>query len=597
MASNVNIQAQLTRLVIASLLPAALAAVLLIGYSYQHQKRLVEENTLATARALVQAVDRELDSGVHALTALATSPHLATGDLGAFHGQAREAVRGLVGTNVVLSDLTGQQVLNTLRDYGEPLPMHGNLPQLRRVIETGHPMISDLFEGAVARRPVIAIELPVRRDGRVVYVMSLGLFTNQLGDILKEQHLPQGWVGAIFDSQGTLVARTHAADRYVGMKGAPALVRSLATQSEGRVETNTLEGIPVQSVFSRSAVSNWSVAIGIPSAMFSAQLRSSLMLIVPGTLLLVSVGLLLAQRIAARIRRDIRALIPPAAALARGEEAQVPPLRLREAEEVARALAGASRILRNRQEILAVVTHDLRSPLSGIIMAAQCAELQASKLPDGGPLRNSAAQIGEAALAMSGLVDDLLAVTVAERGRSMLDMAPVQAEQLLARPVREVRPRFERAGLVLEMQIPVDLPQVRVDVPRMQRVFANLLDNALKFTVPPGRVLVGVEAHPACVRFFVANSGPALSPEAMDGMFQLFWQATADHRGTGLGLSISRSIVETHGGRIWAEPHEGMRVRVWVELPRAEVTAPGELSSHLRPASPGPGARAPDSGL
>jgi len=105
------------------------------------------------------------------------------------------------------------------------------------------------------------------------------------------------------------------------------------------------------------------------------------------------------------------------------------------------------------------------------------------------------------------------------------------------------------------------------------RVFANLLDNALKFTDRPGCVVLRAEADPARVRFCVAKSGTALSAAELKRMFQPFWQAgQEDRRGSGLGLSICRSIIEAHGGTIWAEPEPGKRVRICfaVPLPVAE---------------------------
>ncbi|MGZ5786102.1 MAG: sensor histidine kinase, partial [Ramlibacter sp.] len=501
-----EIRTHLTRLVLASLLPAALAAAALISYSYELQKESVAENAQATARALTQAVDLELKSGIGALQALATSPYLADGDLMRFHRQAREALGGLPGNNIVVSDASGQQVLNTLRDYGEPLPLHGNLPQMRHVFATGEAMVSDLFEGAVAHRPLIAIDVPVRREGRIAYVMSMGFFPEQLAAILKGERLPADWVGVIVDRQGTIVARTHAPESYVGKMAAPALVRSIAERNEGRVDTPTLEGIPVVAVFSRSAVSNWSVAIGIPQAAFAAQLRSSLIWVVSGTFILLASGLALAQFLAGRIRRDIRALIPCATALARGEVVDVSALHLQldEAGEVARALASAARTVQDREEILAVVTHDLRSPLSALILVAAVAEREARKLPEAERLRKSTATIRETALGMVGLVDDLLAVAVARGGRSMLKIAPTDTVTLLARAAEAVRPLFEKAGLALELNVPGELPQINVDAERILRVLRNLFDNALKFTEPHGRVVIGAEAHAGCVRIFVA---------------------------------------------------------------------------------------------
>ncbi len=109
-----NIRRQLTKLVLACVVPAGLASTLLIVHSYQQQRTNIELSTQETARALVQAVDQELASGTTALRALATSPYLATADLAAFHRQAREAMKHMPGNNIVLSDASGQQL--------EPLP-------------------------------------------------------------------------------------------------------------------------------------------------------------------------------------------------------------------------------------------------------------------------------------------------------------------------------------------------------------------------------------------------------------------------------------------------------------------------------------------
>jgi signal transduction histidine kinase len=138
----------------------------------------------------------------------------------------------------------------------------------------------------------------------------------------------------------------------------------------------------------------------------------------------------------------------------------------------------------------------------------------------------------------------------------------------MARAVDAAGIVFERKGVRLQIDSGEQLPAVQVDVQRILRVFANLLDNALKFTDSSGRTVLSALAMSGAVRFCVANSGPALPPEALDQMFQPFWQAGhADRRGAGLGLSICRSIVEAHGGSIWAEPAADMRVRVCFLLP------------------------------
>lgn len=568
-----TIQRKLIRLVAASVVPAAIAATLGIGYSYDRERAIIEQRTLETARALAQTVDRELASAKAALTVLATSPHLASGDLAAFHRQAVDAVRDLPGDNFVLSDPSGQQLVNTLRPYGDPLPLHGNLAHLRRVIETGQPATSDLFVGEVARRLLISVDVPVRRGDRVAYDLAMGVFPERLAQILTRQQLPPGWVVTIFDSHGTIVARTREAERFVGQKGARALVQRMAEAAEGRVEVDTLEGIPVAAVFSHSAVSHWSVAIGIPLRSLANELWTRISWIIAGALVLLASGILVAQRLAAGIARSIRGLIPPAVALGRGDPVVVPPLHLREADEVGRELMSAAERLRDREKTLATVTHDLRNPLSALRMGATAIERMAGRLTEGKTIRAMAARQVDIANRMSGMVDDLLAVAVSTGGgRSMLKIASTSAASLLKRAVDAARPLFEDRDIVLEIEAVGTLPDIEVDANRVLRVFANLIDNALKFTPEPGRVVLRAQTEPGGVRFCVVNSGPALAAEALETMFQPFWQAgREDKRGAGLGLSICRSIIEAHGGTIKAEPEPGKRVRICFLLPLSRL--------------------------
>ncbi len=588
-----TLQRLLIRLVAACVIPAAVAAVLLIGYSYDRQRAIIEQRTLEVARALVQAVDRELARNQAALLVLATSPYLASGDLAAFQRQAQDAIRDLPGDSFVLSDASGQQLVNTLRPFGEALPLRGNLAQLRRLFETSQPAISDLFVGQVMRRPIIALDVPVRRGDRVAFALALGIFPERLGEILARQKIPPDWVVSIFDSQGTHVARSRAAEQFVGQKGSPALVQRMAQVAEGRLEAETLEGIPVVAVFSRSAVSRWSVAIGIPRSSLAGALWTPISMIIVGAVVLLLLGIVMAQRVGSRIAGSIRGLLPPAAALGRGDPVVVPPLNLREADEVGRELVSASERLHDREKTLAMVSHDLRNPLGAIMMGASTIERLASKLPGGEPIRALAASHADMTRRMSGMVDDLLAIAVSTGGgRSMLKIAPVSAASLLKRAADAARPLFEGTDIELQIEAAGSLPDIRVDSDRVLRVFANLLDNALKFTDRPGCVVLRAEAESARVHFCVANSGTALSAAETERMFQPFWQAgQEDRRGAGLGLAICRSIIEAHGGTIWAEPEPGKRVRICFALPlvQAENTAPPgrqRRSRLLRPETP-----------
>jgi signal transduction histidine kinase len=156
----------------------------------------------------------------------------------------------------------------------------------------------------------------------------------------------------------------------------------------------------------------------------------------------------------------------------------------------------------------------------------------------------------------------------------MLQLAPVPASSLIARATEAARALLARESLELETNVTGELPAIYADADRILRVFANLLDNALKFTSAPGRITLAAERITAGVRFSVANSGPPLPEKDLRAMFRPFWQAGRDRRGAGLGLAICRSVVEAHGGSIWAEPAEGQRVRVCFVLPRQPAATP-----------------------
>jgi diguanylate cyclase (GGDEF)-like protein len=364
-----TIRRRLAFLVLASAIPAVVLAAALLAYEHRRERGRLERDTIATARALVNAVDRELLGITVAAQVLSTSQRAQAGDLAAFYSQAQEVVAKGIGANVVLSDATGRQVMNTLRPLGEALPMHGNPVQVRAVFATGRPVVSDLYVGGVLRRPVMSVDVPVFSDGRVVHALSIGVMPERFRAILSEQKLPQGWIGAVFDTAGTVVARTQEHERFVGGKGAAELVERMAEEAEGALETATLEGIPVVSLFSRSPATGWSVALGIPRASLARPLwrRSAAAGAAAGAVL--ALGLALAWAIGGSIARSIRALSAPAAQIGLESHIEVPPLGLREADEVGQALVRASRMIFSAEHR---AQHD---PLTGLANRALFREM------------------------------------------------------------------------------------------------------------------------------------------------------------------------------------------------------------------------------
>ncbi len=281
--------------------------------------------------------------------ALATAGSLERADFARFHEQAR----GLVSLSkaadiVVLSDATGQQLVNTLREFGSPLPRHGNLELHRRVISSGGPIISEIYIGGVLQIPVMSIDIPVIRDGSVAYDLSIGLMPIRFNRILEAQGLPSGWVAGVFDSTGTLAGRIPSPEKFVGQKGTAEFIRRIQEAPEGSMETISREGIPTLSAWSRSTATGWSVGIGIPRAELEASLLRTLYLLLAGIVILLAAGLAFAAMAARKIGGAVHALAAPALALGAGEYPPIPVLDIREPAAVADAIGRASELLKTR---------------------------------------------------------------------------------------------------------------------------------------------------------------------------------------------------------------------------------------------------------
>ncbi len=215
----------------------------------------------------------------------------------------------------------------------------------------------------------------------------------------------------------------------------------------------------------------------------------------------------------------------------------------------------AQRAVRARDDVLAIVAHDLRSPLNAIVLQAAVLRLK----PGGDDrCRDAGEGIARSADRMSRLIRDLLDVSRMEAGRLSLELEPVPADQVLAEVVRSQGPVSAAKTIELRLDVAEDLPEISADPHRLQQVFENLIGNALKFTGPGGTVTVGARAGDEEVTFWVSDTGPGIAPDDLDHVFDRFWQAReARPHGAGLGLPIVKGLVEAHGGRIWVESEVG----------------------------------------
>ena len=220
------------------------------------------------------------------------------------------------------------------------------------------------------------------------------------------------------------------------------------------------------------------------------------------------------------------------------------------------ALANAESALAMRDEVLAIVAHDLRTPLDAILTSvAFLIDVEHSEEER----RRLLSVIRRSVSGMHRLIDDLLDVARMESGAFSVDLHPFDLGAL----VRDVTEQFQRqalnAGLTLECDVDGGFITVTADRHRIAQVFQNLVGNAVKFTPAGGRVVVAVARGDQCgVRCSVADTGAGIAPDDLSRLFERFWQARRYRRGgAGLGLAIARGIVQAHGAQLEVESELG----------------------------------------
>ena len=223
-----------------------------------------------------------------------------------------------------------------------------------------------------------------------------------------------------------------------------------------------------------------------------------------------------------------------------------------------------------RDEMVAVVAHDLRNPLSAIKMLVHSAIGSARTGDAPKKLAENLDLIRSAAEQMDGLIQDLLDVTRSEVGQLRIDPTPIALSELLGQSLTTLKPLVENAMLTLTVGTVPGAVRVLADAPRISQVLSNLIGNAIKFTAAGGRVSVAVSNEGGFARIAVSDTGTGIAREQLVNVFDRFWQTQQPGirvRGAGLGLAIARGVVNAHGGQIWAESELGKGSTFYFTLP------------------------------
>jgi PAS domain S-box-containing protein len=241
---------------------------------------------------------------------------------------------------------------------------------------------------------------------------------------------------------------------------------------------------------------------------------------------------------------------------------------------------------RAKDAFLAMVSHELRSPLSPILSWVRMLRM---KVLDEGKSALALETIERSARAQAQLIDDLLDISRIVAGKLRLEVRPVDLTSVIAQAVEVGRPAADAKQIRLQTVLDTETGTITGDPARLQQVVWNLLSNAVKFTPRGGRVQITLERVNSHVEIAVSDTGRGVPEEFLAHLFERFQQAetgtTRSQGGLGLGLAIVRHIVELHGGTVSAESAgDGQGATFTVKLPRAIVTRTDGESERQHPA-------------
>jgi signal transduction histidine kinase len=232
----------------------------------------------------------------------------------------------------------------------------------------------------------------------------------------------------------------------------------------------------------------------------------------------------------------------------------------------------ANDAIQSRDDVLRAVAHDLRNPLSAILLSTQLLTRDSS-LPYARH-QKMLQLIAGASQRMNRLIDDLLAIGRLRAGQRLpLNLRREDPADIVEQVCEMMRPRALEKPVGLEWSRPwAPMPSVIVDRARIVQVLTNLLDNAIKFTPAGGNITLSCERSNGDMRFAVKDTGRGIDPADVDRLFDPFWQARdTAHLGAGLGLAIAKAVVEQHHGRIWVESTPGIGTMVIFTVPVASA--------------------------
>ena len=350
-----RLRSHLVALVLAALVPVLAFAALVMRENAQVQLAATERGMRETAFAVARTVDKELETAITALEALAQSEHLDTMSLPPFYVLCDRVTRTQGWVNILLFEADGRALMQTSVPLGTRRPPTRRPELFAELREHRRPVVSNLFDGASTRN-IVAVYVPVVRANAVRFVLTAGLPASTFGALLRSQQFGPDMTAVLQDREATVIARTQGEAESIGRK-----VQNPAPGREGWARTRVLEGSPVYMAFATAPLSGWRVVLTSPVTAVEAPLRRGAWQLMLGAAVASALAATLAFVFGRRIADAVGGLVRIARAVERGERAE--PLRsgVTEVNEVAEQLSTAAELARTREQETALRERQARA--------------------------------------------------------------------------------------------------------------------------------------------------------------------------------------------------------------------------------------------
>jgi signal transduction histidine kinase/ActR/RegA family two-component response regulator len=614
----VRIRSHLLLLTVVVLVPGFFAAAIAVDKVREGERQATLAALRETVRAAALLVDGQVQRSLGALTALASSPNLQTGDLKAFYEEAK-TIDDPPDVWTLLLDETGAQKVNTNFPFGTPLPIPSARERVALVLATQRPLVTDVFPGPATGKLLTTIYLPAAPTPNGRYVVAQAFAVDHWRTKALQPQVRSDWVVGVIDRQGKFISRSHRADELLGRNARAELVAAAAASNEGLIRHSTLEGVPVYDAFTHSTLTGWTIAVAAPVETIEATATQAIVWLAAGLAAALLVALFGASLLSRLLIHAIGTASAGARALGTGAPANPVHTSVDEINELNIALVEVAHLLTSersaREEVekqrvqwledersakekaqdenaakdkfLALLGHELRNPLSAIVGAT---EILARKPADVNVAERFVAMIQRQNRHLTHIVNDLLETSRMLSGKIVLESSALDLGECVGRCVEALRSTDWATHHKLVMHS--HSVCVLGDPVRIEQIVNNLVTNAAKFSDPNSQVDIRVQAAGNWAVLRVSDVGAGIAPELQPHIFKPFVQGPSlpgkAQSGLGVGLALVKQLVSLHGGQVRAEPNRNGRGTTFVVMfPRIDSGADSEKSTQPLPATAG----------